>query len=261
VPKTAETGARIRAKQRIAEASWLFTLESERALPPAAPGQFVQLEAPGPFALRRPFSVAGAPSEASLELLIEERGPATRALVGLSEGSEVPLSGPFGQPFDRHPDGADALLVAGGIGVAGLRLLAFRLAATSVPTLALVGARTADRLLDAALPEGIDVERATDDGSAGFGGTVCDLLRSLTGRLQEGVRVYACGPRAMIDDVGRTTRKHGMRASGLIEEVMACGVGACRGCVVRTRHGYRTVCKDGPVFDLDELVTGDGADD
>lgn len=258
----AETRARVRGAERVARASWLFTLEPGPEFPQARPGQFVQLEAPGHFALRRPFSVAGAPDGREIELLIEVRGDATRALTALRRGAEVGLTGPLGRPFDRHPEGRTAALIAGGIGVAGLRFLAQELTRNDVPIVALVGARSADRLLDGTLPRSgsVRIERATDDATAGFAGSVCALFAVQAPRLPDGSHVYLCGPRAMIDIAGRTALDRGFGASALLEETMACGVGACRGCIVATRHGYRAVCSDGPVFDVRDLIPECAAD-
>ena len=247
----------------VAEASWLFTLEVPGDMPKARAGQFVQVETPGDEVLRRPFSVAGAPDRETIELLMEIRGDGTRALAALGKGDELAVSGPLGRPFEPHPAGAAAALVAGGIGVAGLRMLANELVQSGVRTTAFIGARSAGGLLDSLLPEPRDafsVERATDDGSAGFTGTVCDLFGGRAAALPRGSRVYLCGPRAMIDVAGRTALAYGHRAYALLEETMACGVGACRGCVVATRRGYRAVCSDGPVFDMAELLSGEGAD-
>jgi dihydroorotate dehydrogenase electron transfer subunit len=225
----------------------------------------VQVEVPGPFALRRPFSVAGAPEDGVVELLIETRGDATRRLTALAEGTEIALSGPLGRPFDPHPEGATAVLVAGGIGVAGLRLLAYELAAAGAGFVALIGARDTGRLLDGTLPDlpgtgPVRVECSTDDGSRGTCGTVCDLFRAIADELPASCHVYLCGPRAMIDDAGCAALERGYGASALLEETMACGVGACRGCVVETRHGYRTACSDGPVFNVADLIPERGPD-
>ncbi|MBD3366912.1 MAG: dihydroorotate dehydrogenase electron transfer subunit [Candidatus Eisenbacteria bacterium] len=257
MPRTEATRGRIRARRPVAEGSWLFTLETDPALPEAEPGQFVQVEVPGRTLLRRPFSVAGTPERGRLELLFEVRGDGTRDLASLPDGGELALTGPLGRAFEKHPAGAAAVLVAGGIGVAGLRMLAFRLAAARVPTTAFVGARGAGRLLHRELPPAGDhlrIEPATDDGSEGRPGTVCELFEERSGELPDGARVYLCGPRPMIRTAGRTAVEHGLRAFALLEETMACGVGACRGCVVETRDGYRTVCADGPVFDVADLM-------
>ena len=84
--------------------------------------------------------------------------------------------------------------------------------------------------------------------------TVAGLFESVIESAGHGRRVYTCGPPAMIQAVARAAIERGVPCEALLEEMMACGVGACRGCVVETRSGYRTVCADGPVFDVTELV-------
>jgi len=239
--------------------SYLFTLAVEGPFPEPEPGQFVHLAASPALTLRRPFSVAGFPSPGTLDLLVELRGKGTRALSALSEGASIPLLGPLGNAFTPPEPGASAVLVAGGIGVAGLRYLATRLAGDGCPLLMLVGARTGDRLLTDLLPEPTDDGRvrlrvATDDGSAGSHGTVCDLFEEAARHLDSSPRTYCCGPPEMIEEAARIAGWAELRCEALLEEVMACGVGACRGCVVETRDGYRAVCSDGPVFDTRDLV-------
>ncbi len=205
--------------------------------------------------LRRPFAVAGQTDGHEIELLVELRGKGTKGLAALAEGAGVDVLGPLGTGFSMPGDGESAVLVAGGIGVAGLRLLALRLAEERRPALMLVGARTREELVTGVVPHepGLAIELATDDGSAGFPGMVTDLLERRVVDLG-GARLYCCGPPAMLREAARISGAAGLRCEALVEEIMACGVGACRGCVVRTRSGYKTACSDGPVFDAAELV-------
>lgn len=242
--------------------SYLFTLDLETPLEGARPGRFVLAEVPVDTALRRPFSIAGSP-DGAIELLVERRGRGTEALAALAEGAAISIIGPLGNGFTPPAPGETAVLVAGGIGAAGLRYLAADLRAANVPTRVLVGARTAGHLLDRAFATaaGATVETATDDGTSGLRGTVVDLLERALGEIARPARVYCCGPPGMIRAAARTAAARGVACEASIEEIMACGVGACRGCVVETTKGYRTVCKDGPVFDTAELVfegEGDG---
>jgi dihydroorotate dehydrogenase electron transfer subunit len=167
--------------------------------------------------------------------------------------------GPLGNTFTLPGPGVPAVVVAGGIGVAGLKYLAERLAADGSPLLMLVGARTEGGLLGDLLPEPtgdgrVRLEVTTDDGSAGREGTVCELFEEVARDLDPLTRVYCCGPPAMIEEAARIARWADLACEALLEEIMACGVGACRGCVVETQHGYRAVCSDGPVFDTRDLV-------
>lgn len=223
------------------------------------PGQFVHLDALADLTLRRPFSVAGVPVEGTLELLIELVGEGTRALSDLSVGAAVSILGPLGRGFTMPPPGVPAVIVAGGAGVAGVRFLAQRLEKREEHLTMLVGARDRDHLLHellpAATPDGrLSLRVATDDGSAGLQGTACDLLAQELARIPDEAAVYCCGPRAMTDAAGALALKRGVHCEVSLEEVMACGTGACRGCVVEASDGYRTVCSDGPVFDARALV-------
>jgi dihydroorotate dehydrogenase electron transfer subunit len=246
-------------KVSIAPESYLFTLGVDADFPRAAPGQFIHVAASDELALRRPFSVAGEPGTGAIDLLIELRGRGTRALAERPTGAELSVMGPLGRGFTPPPDDDTAILVAGGIGVAGLRLLAEELSRGTRELVTLVGARTHERLLDHLLPaptnDGrVRLEVATDDGSAGLPGTVCDLLARELAGLRSTATVYCCGPPGMIREASALAIGKDLPCEILLEEIMACGVGACRGCVVATRNGYRAACSDGPVFDAREIV-------
>jgi dihydroorotate dehydrogenase electron transfer subunit len=245
--------------------SFLFTLDVPGGFPTPEPGQFVHVTAAPELVLRRPFSVAAFRGEKHLELLVELRGPGTRGFAALPDGAEVDILGPLGNSFTFPEESETAVLVAGGIGVAGLRFLAERLLVEAHRTLALVGDRSRDRLLDHLLPEPAGggryrIEVATDDGGRGFEGPITGLLESEIGKLKGDARLYCCGPPPMIHEVARIAESASLPCEALMEEIMACGVGACRGCVVKTRSGYRSACSDGPVFDTSDLVFEEATD-
>jgi dihydroorotate dehydrogenase electron transfer subunit len=251
-----QTGATLRKRTGTGRGSYLFSLDVGPDFPRAEPGQFVHVTVGSEFALRRPFSVAGDDGRGTIELLVEVRGRGTKGLAALEEGSRVDVLGPLGSGFSMPRDGETAVLVAGGIGVAGLKLLAERLAGAGLGARVLVGARTRDALVTDVLPhaQSLVVEIATDDGSAGFHGPVTGLLEARLPDLGRAARLYSCGPPAMLREVGRISQRAGLTCEVLAEEIMACGVGACRGCVIRTRGGYRSACSDGPVFDAAEIL-------
>ncbi len=245
----------------------LLTCRPLTAFDAAEPGQFVQVDTGPERALRRPFSVAGITPGGDVELLIELRGEGTRALADLPVGAQLTVMGPLGRGFtlpasqqvaEDAPRAAEAVpraaVVAGGIGVAGVRFLARRLSEEGTDATLFVGARTAGALLHTTLPEPGKVRVATDDGTMGFHGTVCDLFAAESVNLPGNTIVYGCGPRAMLDSLAAVASELGVACELSLEEMMACGVGACRGCVVSTVDGYRTVCKDGPVFDASVLT-------
>jgi NAD(P)H-flavin reductase len=215
-----------------------------------APGQFYMLasgERWGAGAGERPFlpracSVLDA-CDGELSFLLEDIGPGTGRLCALGEGDPIWLLGPLGNGF--LADGRRPLVVGGGIGVAAVLMVARSLGAR-----ALLGFRGASHAAAAELFD--DRVVATDDGSVGRHGLVTALLEE---ELDGGAAatVYACGPPAMLEAVRAICARRGVAGQLALESPMACGFGACYGCVVATRDGYRRCCVDGPVFDAAAL--------
>jgi dihydroorotate dehydrogenase electron transfer subunit len=144
-------------------------------------------------------------------------------------------------------------VIAGGVGIAPLVIWAEALANAGAAPRALLGFRSGAHAAASSLFPG-EVELATDDGSAGHHGLVTELLAPALDRAPDHA-VYACGPPAMLESVRRICNERSVRAELALEEAMACGFGACFGCVVKTVDGYRRICVDGPVIascDLDE---------
>lgn len=224
----------------------------------AVPGQFVHLRcqnSPQPL-LRRPFSFHRL-NKSNFEILYKIVGQGTNLLAKKRKGDTIDILGPLGNGFDVQGTREPTLLVAGGMGVAPLLALAEELA-DKKDILVLVGARTKNEILCASEFRrlGIQVQLATDDGTQGFRGLVTDLLKKvlkLAISEKREATIYACGPKPMLKEVTRISQRLRICAYGSLEENMACGVGACLGCAVRTKHGYKRVCKDGPVFNLKEI--------
>ena len=167
-------------------------------------------------------------------------------------GDTLDIAGPLGTPFPTRGV-TGALLVGGGIGCAPLQFLADALAAGGAQVTGAFGFR--DRR-QARLAGAFDLSRlwvATEDGSVGRRGMVTDLLAALD--VPASTTVYCCGPLPMLAAVQRWAASAGLGGYASLEAHMACGTGACHGCVVATRRGYLRVCIDGPVFALDEVVT------
>ncbi|HLW95487.1 MAG TPA: dihydroorotate dehydrogenase electron transfer subunit [Solirubrobacteraceae bacterium] len=247
---TAPFGRRTTAllERRTVGAYVIIAVRDDQARP--QPGQFYMLaaaerwgggEGERPF-LARAVSILRAADDGTVEFLLEDVGPGTRRLCELDAGDQLLLSGPFGNGFAQPAPGT--LLVGGGIGIAPLLAVQERWGGR-----ALLGFRDAHHAQGAALFE--DPEVATDDGSRGHRGFVTELLeRELD---QEPRAVYACGPPALLEAIGESARRRGIDASLALEAPMACGFGACYGCVVATADGYRRVCVDGPVFEAAAL--------
>lgn len=196
------------------------------------------------FARAKPLEGGGA----ALEFVLERVGPGTARLAELRCGEDLALVGPLGVGF-RPPEGTRAILVGGGIGIAPLICLEEALGRAVDEVL--LGFRGAGHAIAAGLIER-DTVVSTDDGSVGRHGLVTDLLAErLPGDTP--ARVYACGPPAMLEAVRALCADHEVPAELALESGMACGFGACYGCVVPTRTGYQRVCVEGPVFDASDL--------
>ena len=224
----------------------------------AQPGQFVSLRVTkgvDPL-LRRPFSIMLAnPAEGSFQLLVRTLGRGTKLLARTPLGTSLDLLGPVGQPFPLPDSAEQVLLVAGGLGVAPLIFLADKLKTRPIPCYvhALFGARTEEQLCGWLELSGRcdEFTAATEDGSAGETGLVTDLVPEKLA--QGGVdQVYACGPVAMLAEAASQCVDRQIPCWVSLEQRMACGVGACLGCVIPTRaegsQHYQRVCRDGPVF-------------
>jgi dihydroorotate dehydrogenase electron transfer subunit len=229
------------------------------------PGQFYMLstaERWGGGADERPylpraFSFARVRGDGTLDFMLEAIGPGTERLAELEPGEGLGLVGPLGIGFDL-PDltagaggGARALLVGGGIGAAPLVALQDELGADAR---VLLGFRSAAHAEAAGLFFASDPQVVTDDGSVGRQAFVTELLREQLDA-DPGATVFACGPPAMLEAVRALAAERETPAQLALESGMACGYGACFGCVVPTKDGYKRVCVDGPVLDAHELET------
>ena len=250
----------------------------------ARPGQFVHLQV-GPTTdplLRRPVSIAGIDRERGIiTLFYRVVGRGTALLAGVGKQETLSVIGPLGNGFTL-PTTGEVLLVAGGIGIFPLYSFIDAVDRSKVRIKVLWGAENR-QLLEAAgrqrlIERGLDYEVSTIDRSMGQPGLVTDLLESYLRKQaleskcgamvrdsaaaehrQEKINVAACGPRGMLKAVTEVCQRAGLAIEVSLEERMACGVGACRGCVctIRTAGGRlerRRVCKDGPVFDGKEVV-------
>jgi dihydroorotate dehydrogenase electron transfer subunit len=222
------------------------------------PGQFAMLAAAERWGggederpyLARAFSIARV-SDGEAHYLLEDVGPGTRRLCELRAGDGLWVLGPLGQGFTAPADERRALLVGGGVGIAPLAILQDGLVQQDVHVQVLLGFRDALRAVGAALLQ--DARVTTDDGSIGTGGLVTDLLCAELDR-DEHATVYACGPAPMLEAIRAICAARAIPAQLALEAGMACGFGACYGCVVPGRGGgYLRVCVDGPVIDAAEL--------
>lgn len=224
-------------------------------LPPMAPGQFVEVRvdgSPSTF-LRRPVSINRVDRIANeLWLLIHVVGAGTRALSLLREGDIVNVVLPLGHGFTM-PSAAEerVLLVGGGVGTAPLLFMGEEMVARGCRPVFLLGARTADDLLQLDLFRELgDVYVTTEDGSVGERGFVTQHSLWQTASF---TRICTCGPKPMMVAVARLAREKSIACEASLENLMACGLGACLCCVEETTDGNVCVCKEGPVFNTEKL--------
>lgn len=224
-------------------------------LPEMFPGQFVEVRvdgSPSTF-LRRPISINLVDREANeLWLLVHAVGEGTRALAALQEGALVNVVLPLGRGFTMPASSTErVLLVGGGVGTAPLLYMGQEMAARGCRPTFLLGGRSASDLLqlDHFRRFG-EVCLTTEDGSAGERGFVTQ--HSLWQQASYD-RICTCGPKPMMMAVARLAREKGIPCEASLENLMACGLGACLCCVEDTTEGNVCVCKEGPVFSTDKL--------
>ncbi|MBP3838048.1 MAG: dihydroorotate dehydrogenase electron transfer subunit [Prevotella sp.] len=235
----------------------LLRLTSAEPLPQMQPGQFVEVRidnSPSTY-LRRPISIHFVDKERNeLWLLVAAVGEGTRRLTRLPEGALVNCVFPLGRGFTlpEKADGQRVLLIGGGVGVAPLLYLGAELKARGGAPVFLLGGRTASDLLELDEFRAVgEVFITTEDGSAGEKGFVTQ--HSLLGK-EHFSRVQTCGPLPMMKAVAAYAKARGMDCEVSLENMMACGVGACLCCVEKTTAGNLCVCKEGPVFNINQLL-------
>jgi len=257
----------------------LVWIESPDIAAMAQPGQFITVRCEG-FTLRRPFSIhqvggsnviasdlpakawqAGA-KQSQVAILFKVAGKGTLWLSQRKAGQKIDILGPLGKGFAVPPESEKLLLVAGGIGIAPLVFLMQQTSAQHQITL-IHGARTAAQLYyNSYQPPATSHQRVqfipvTEDGSAGHKGKATDVLPDY---LHWANQVYACGPIDMYQAMAQMSLR--AKRSNLklkkcqvsLEVRMGCGFGACYCCTINTKKGPQRVCRDGPIFDLDDII-------
>ena len=253
------------ARHALQGAYVLLTFRHAEVAREARAGQFVMIKASTvtePL-LRRPFSImATDPAAETFTLFLKAVGVGSRALADLRPGEVAPCLGPLGRPFTPPPAGHEALLVAGGYGIAPFRRFCEHLARECHRARVFYGGRTAGDLQvrEPFAEMGVPLVSATEDGSLGHRGRVTGPLEAYLDEAPGPVTLYASGPDAMLHAVARVAEERGLDAHVSLDPWMGCGVGTCLGCVVRiqrpseARPKWRPACTEGPVFDARDVV-------
>lgn len=258
-----QLNCKIIENKKTVERFYKMRIEAPYIARKARPGQFIEVRCScgtDPL-LRRPLGVHRVLKN-GIELLYEVVGKSTELLSEKKMGGYLDIIGPLGNGFiygPKAPRPHAPILVAGGIGVAPLVALAESLAyRKKQKTYVLIGAKTKSHILcESEFKKiGCEVKVSTEDGSKGHKGYVTDILKYLLKTINcQSSGIYACGPHPMLKAVAHMARYVNIPCQVSLEERMACGVGVCLGCPVKIRkQGYKMVCKDGPVFNAEEIL-------
>ena len=234
--------------------SVLLRLRSEKPLPEILPGQFVQVRVDGSPStyLRRPISIHDVDFQRNeIALLVQQVGEGTRHLAAAAAGDLINIVLPLGNGFSMPEKGERVLLVGGGIGIAPLFYFAKVLNENGVQPVLLLGGKTkADLLRLSDYQQLGETFVTTEDGSLGEKGFV---TQHSVWQKQGFDKIYVCGPKPMMKAVAKSSAEKGVWCEVSLENLMACGLGACLCCVEDTVDGHVCVCKEGPVFNTRRL--------
>ncbi len=236
----------------VAEGVYVLSFSSARIAASVRPGQFLNIRADDTTdpLLRRPFSVYNVIGD-EVQVVFQIVGKGTSVLRRKHKDDPLDVLGPLGRPFTIDDGSYDtAMLIAGGLGVAPMPLTTHALRAAGKSIITLLGARTASTVVSGGLE---NVRIATDDGTGGYHGTVVDLARrALKEESVSRMKIFACGPTAMLRAVAQLAQDTTVACEVSLEGAMACGFGICQGCPVElidAPQKYALMCKDGPTFD------------
>lgn len=245
----------VTSTERLSDKHVLIKLTDDKPLPEMRPGQFVEVRvdgSPSTF-LRRPISINNYDSERNeLWLLVAMIGEGTRQLGRLQQGDRLNCLLPLGNTFTMPKKSTDKiLLVGGGVGVAPLYYFGRMIKAAGAEPTFLLGARSKGDLLEMDAFRSVGrVLVTTEDGSEGEKGFVTNHSVLATERFDQ---ISTCGPKPMMMAVARYAEKNDIYCEASLENMMACGLGACLCCVEKTVDGNVCVCKEGPIFNVKKL--------
>jgi len=232
----------------------LIRIEAPEIARESLPGQFITIGCSHDFILRRPLSIHRVDNLHQISILFAVVGAGTYWLSQRHEGEKLDVVGPLGNGFSVQLASKKLLLAAGGIGIAPMVFLAQKALKDDRFIKLILGARTKDGLYPRELlPQGIETFITTEDGSDGEKGKVTDAL---PGYVDWADQIFACGPLAMYQSITKQREKWKVKppVQVSLEVRIGCGIGACFGCSIKTKNGMKQICRDGPVFNLDEVI-------
>jgi len=281
--------SKIVSNKRITESCWRVVLDAPQISSELKPGQFIHVKVGGENGplFRRPFSVfRRVPLKGDhlgIEIVYKVIGTGTNVMTGLRKGDTLDIIGPLGHGFEWRKDKPVQVIVAGGTGAACLFLLSEEISKAGLQLKILLGADTKASVLlkkEYASLKG-EVMVSTDDGTYGYHGFVTQMLDQglREGKISTDCVIYSSGPEPMLKALAAICQKYALPAQVSVERHMMCGIGACLACVCKVdpshisknrdlgsshiqfvpdkEFGYALACKDGPVFDVNEVIFDD----
>jgi dihydroorotate dehydrogenase electron transfer subunit len=219
------------------------------------PGQFLNIRVSNGFfpLLRRPFSICDVEGE-NIFLMFNIMGEGTKILAKKNPGEMVDILGPLGNGFNLNGDFETAVIVAGGLGSAPFPFVT-RILKKDKNLLSFVGGKTEDDVITYSLE---NISTSTDDGTKGYKGNVVELLQNNLGKIKSSnPKIFGCGPKAMLRSLKELCLAENLNCEVSTESAMACGFGICQGCPIESTsdsNKYMLICKDGPVFNVKDIV-------
>jgi dihydroorotate dehydrogenase electron transfer subunit len=237
----------------------LLWLEAPEIAKAARPGQFIMAACGGDTFLPRPFSIHRV-ANAKIAILFRVVGKGTEWLSQQKKGGSLDIFGPLGNGFNMKPESKNVLLVGGGAGIAPMSFLADVALSEGKKVFIIQGARTSKYLLPISAPQKIynggvmganyELFNCTEDGTEGFKGVATQLMPHYLNGMDQ---IFACGPAGMYKAMAQMPELKNKDVQISLEIMMGCGTGVCYGCTIKTKKGLKQVCKDGPVFGMEEV--------
>lgn len=258
--KVKQLEVKLKEVKKVKKDIFLLNFQSSHIAKVAQPGNFLHLKLKSTI-LRRPLSIHRIENN-SIYILFKVRGRGTKALAKKKKNDRLDVIGPLGNGFKVKNKG-NSILVAGGIGVAPLLFLGQKLkkiqnTKSEIRNQILLGAKDKKEIVceKEFSNLGFQIKIATEDGSKGQKGFVTELLKNQlqAGDYRRGANIYVCGPKDMFGQINKVVKNYeSIDVQLSFEQFMGCGLGVCCACVIPTKSGYKKVCQDGPVFDLNEI--------
>jgi len=263
---------KILSRKEVASSIYLMRLKAPEIAQDALPGQFIHIKcSKGNYPLlRRPLSIHRIDKEkGEIYTLFQVMGEGTKLLAQRGVGDDLDIMGPIGNGFSIYPESRKIMIVGGGIGVAPLLALAEESIAQGKEVRVLIGALKKELVIgeESFKLLGAKVDVATDDGSYKYKGLVTDLLKRTIKEDWLADQIFACGPKPMLRKINEIALRANINCQVSLEERMACGIGACLGCVCKiktkdkkeskVKYEYKRVCVDGPIFEGSEVIWDD----